>query len=104
MRRQGWTYIRENMNTDNPVAYYVNQNGYTVFYVVCTRDGYITTNVIDGIKPHFISYSEARKMNNTFEEAQKDAGDVLFSALIHACGRFAANYNEQVEGLIEKFC
>ena len=26
-----WTYIRENMNTDNPVAYYVNQNGYTVF-------------------------------------------------------------------------
>ena len=43
-------------------------------------------------------------MNNAFEEEQKDAGDVLFSALIHACGRFAANYNEQVEGLVEKFC
>ena len=79
MRRQGWTYIRENMNTDNPVAYYVNQNGYTVFYVVCTRDGYITTNVIDGIKPHFISYSEARKMNNAFEDAKRCWRCIIFS-------------------------
>ena len=37
-------------------------------------------------------------MDNAFEKAQKDAGDVLFSDLIHACGRFEANYNEQVEG------
>lgn len=31
MRREGWTYIRENMNTDNPVAYYVNKKGIGFF-------------------------------------------------------------------------
>lgn len=102
MRREGWTYIRENMNTDNPVAYYVNKNGYRVFYVICTREGYITTNVIDGIKPYFISYSDARKLNTAAEEAQEDAGNVLFSALIHTCEKFEEDYNEQKRTLLEQ--
>lgn len=103
MRRQGWTYIRENMNTSNPVAYYINRKERTVFYVECTREGYITTNVISGIEPHFISYSDARKLNTAAEEAQKDAGDVLFSALIHACEKIEEDYNEQVKTLLEQF-
>lgn len=103
MRKQGWTYIKKNMHTHNPVARFVNQKGYTVFYVECTREGYITTNVISGIKPHFISYSDARELNTAAEEAQKDAGDVLFSALIHACEKFEEDYNEQVKTLLEQF-
>ena len=103
MIRQGWTYIRENMNTSNPVAYYINRKERTVFYVECTREGYITTNVISGIEPHFISYSDARKLNTAAEEAQKDAGEVLFSALIHACEKFEEDYKEQVKTLLEQF-
>lgn len=102
MRKPGWTYIKENMNNDNPVAYYVNKNGHTVFYVICVREGYITTNVINGIQPHFISYLDARKLNTAAEEAQEDAGDVLFSALIHACEKFEEDYNEQVKKLLEQ--
>ena len=103
MRIQGWKYINRNATEGENVAYFVNKKGRTVFYVTAVREGYITTNVINGIKSNFISYSDARRMNSNEEEAQKDVGDVLFSALVHACGKFEENYNEQVKRLLEQF-
>lgn len=34
MKKQGWTYLRENISTDNPLAYFINRKGNRVFYVV----------------------------------------------------------------------
>lgn len=102
MKKQGWTYLKENISTDNPVAYFINRKGNRVFYVVEIRDGYITTDVMDGIKSRFISYSEAMKMNSDAENAKSDR-DVLFSALIHACEKFEENYYEQANHLLEQF-
>lgn len=103
MRKRGWNYINKNTAEGDNVAYFVNRKGRTVFYITATREGYVTTNVINGIKSHFISYSDARKMNSKVEEEQKDSKDVLFAALVHACEMFEENYKEQVKQLLEQF-
>lgn len=103
MRKQGWNYLDKNTTDGDTVAYFVNKKGLTAFYVTAVRDGYVTTHLIDGIKSHFISYSDARKMNSKEEEAQKDSGDILFSALLHACEKFEENYYEQVNHLLVQF-
>lgn len=103
MRKQGWNYMSKNATEGENVAYFVNRKGRTVFYVTAVREGYVTTNVINGIKSHFISYSDARKLNSEVEEKQKDSKDILFTALVHACEMFEENYNEQVKQLLEQF-
>lgn len=103
MRKQGWNYLDKNTTEGDTVAYFVNKKGRTAFYVTAGKDGYITTHLIDGINSHFISYSDAKKMNSKEEASQKDSGDILFSALLHACDKFEENYYEQVNHLLEQF-
>lgn len=89
-----WDYFKDNICTDKPVAY-ASINGRRILYVYENRNCYYTQPCLQYLKSAYITYSDARKMNTSEEENQKESIDVLYASLVHACEYFENNYYEQ---------
>jgi hypothetical protein len=89
----GWDIKDCNQGDGVEVARFKNDSGKLVYRVTSERDGYHAISEIRAIKSQFMSYKDALKLN-TPEESEKEASEVMHSALIHACENFQSLYEK----------
>ena len=99
-----WEYKKHNIDNryDRPVAIAFNEKGEKIFLVKEGPDFYFTQPYNTYLKSALIAYREVQDLC-TSEELRKNAKEILYSALVHACEYFEEDYNKQREQVIKDF-